>query len=207
MVIRSIILVTALAAASIGTATYRSGDFQSLWVTQDQLAWFAYSRLEFAEAAEMFEDPMWKGTAQAKAGLYTDAAATFARLPTAAAFFNRGHALMKGREYRQAVSAFELAVAEAPDWQEAQDNLDLARYVVEYIERARLESDTGDESELGADDVVFDNEADRGQEIVITKESTIEKQSAEKWMRSVNTETRDFLRTRFQLESFQEDRQ
>ena len=114
---------------------------------------------------------------------------------------------MKGREYRQAVSAFELAVADAPDWQEAQANLELARYVVDYIERARLESDTGDESELGADDVVFDNEADRGQEIEITKESTIEKQSAEKWMRSVNTETRDFLRTRFQLESFQEEKQ
>ncbi len=200
-------IVTVVAAASIGVASWRSGDFTSLWVTQDQLAWFAYSRLEFAEAAELFEDPMWKGTAQAKAGLYTDAAATFARLPTAAAFYNRGHALMKGRDYRQAVSALELAVAEAPDWEEAQANLELARYVVEYIEGARLASDTGDESELGADDVVFDNEADEGKEIVITKESTIEKQSAEKWMRSVNTETRDFLRTRFLLESVQEESQ
>ncbi|HBQ41418.1 MAG TPA: VWA domain-containing protein, partial [Halieaceae bacterium] len=56
------------------------------------------------------------------------------------------------------------------------------------------------ESELGADDYVFDNEDERGREMEITRESTIGLESAEKWMRSVNTDTADFLRTRFALE-------
>ena len=63
---------------------------------------------------------------------------------------------------------------------------------------------TLDESELGADDVVFDNTSKRGVEIEITQESTIEKQSAEKWMRTVDTDTRDFLRSRFALEAARE---
>ena len=61
--------------------------------------------------------------------------------------------------------------------------------------------------ELGADDYRFDNTEERGKEMQITQESTIELESAEKWMRSVNTETRDFLRTRFDLEHSMRDRE
>ena len=72
--------------------------------------------------------------------------------------------------------------------------------MLQYIVETREQSDTGNDSELGADDYKFDNDENRGQEMTITKESVIELQSAEKWMRSVDTDTRDFLRTRFQLE-------
>ena len=68
----------------------------------------------------------------------------------------------------------------------------------------REQSDTGDESELSADDYVFDNTKERGLEVEITEQSTIEMESAEKWMRGVDTETRDFLRTRFLLEATRE---
>ncbi len=114
---------------------------------------------------------------------------------------------MKSFDYAKAIKAYELAVAEDPDWAEAVENLQLARYVLDYIEQAREQSDTGDESELGADDYKFDNTEERGSEMVITQESTIELESAEKWMRSVDTETRDFLRTRFSLEASQDSAQ
>ena len=73
--------------------------------------------------------------------------------------------------------------------------------MLDYIERVREQSDTGDDTELGADDYVFDNTRKKGVEIEITQESTIELESAEKWMRSVDTQTRDFLRSRFLLEA------
>ena len=111
---------------------------------------------------------------------------------------------MKARDYGKAITAYEQAVAEAPDWIEAQENLELAIYTLEYIERVREQSDTGDETELSADDYVFDNTKDRGREIEITQQSTIEMESAEKWMRGVDTETSDFLRTRFLLEATRE---
>jgi Ca-activated chloride channel family protein len=80
----------------------------------------------------------------------------------------------------------------------------LRNYLFARRDRVREQSDTGDESELSADDYVFDNTKDRGLEMEITDQSTIEMESAEKWMRGVDTETSDFLRTRFLLEATRE---
>ena len=179
----------------------------SVWLTPDQQARLAYEQNDFARAAERFEDPTWKGAAAYRAGQYALAAETYGRLGNAAGFYNRGNAFMKSFDYGKAIDAYELAVSEAPGWPEAADNLGLARYVLDYIQDTREQSDTGDESELGADDYRFDNTDDRGREMTITKQSTIELQSAEKWMRSVDTEMRDFLRTRFELEARRAEQQ
>jgi Ca-activated chloride channel family protein len=201
----ALVLITVVAAAALAWQGWREGDFVSLWLTPDQRARLAYENLEFPQAFELFEDPAWKGVAAYDAGLYAESAAAFGRTPTAEGFFNRGNAFMKGREYGKAIVAYEQAVAEAPDWTEAQENLELATYTLEYIERSREQSDTGDESELSADDYVFDNTKERGVEMEITQQSTIELESAEKWMRGVDTDTSDFLRTRFLLEASRED--
>ncbi len=196
-----IAIVTALAAVALAVLAERRGGVTALWLTPDQQGRLAYENNEFAAAAELFEDTMWRGRAAYAAGQYNEAAAAFARLPAAEGFYNRGNALMKAREYRQAILSYEQAVAEAPDWPEAAENLRLARYVLEYIERSREQTDTGDETELGADDFKFDNTQEKGREIVITNESAIEAAAAEKWMRSVDTQTRDFLRFRFALDA------
>jgi Ca-activated chloride channel family protein len=198
-------LVTLIAGLGLAWQTWQQGDFISIWATPDQQARRVYESLEFNQAYERFEDPAWKGAAAYDSGLYSESADAFGRLPTAEGFFNRGNAFMKGREYGKAITAYQTAVAEAPDWEEAQENLDLAIYTLEYIERVREQSDTGDESELSADEYVFDNTKERGVEMEITQESTIEMESAEKWMRGVDTDTRDFLRTRFLLEASREE--
>ena len=193
--------VTAVALLLLAWQAEEQGGFIDLWLTPDQQARIAYEALDFTAAADRFEDPAWAGIAAYRAGQYEASAASFGRIPTAVGFFNRGNALMKNREYAKAIVAYEQAVTEDPGWVAAAENLELSRYVLQYIERAREQSDTGDETEYGADDYVFDNTQDRGVEIEITQQSTIELESAEKWMRSVDTETRDFLRTRFLLEA------
>ncbi|MFT5041261.1 MAG: Ca-activated chloride channel family protein [Hyphomicrobiaceae bacterium] len=194
-------LVSVLAALSLCVLTWQERSFAALWLTPDQWGRLAYEKLDFAGAAEQFEDPSWKGVASYEAGQYTEAAAAFGRVPTPESFYNRGNAFMKSREYRKAITGYEQAVAESSSWTDAAENLELARHVLIYIEGLREQTDTGDETELGADDIVFDNTEERGKEIVITQESTILAESAEKWMRSVDTETRDFLRGRFLLEA------
>lgn len=199
-----LILVTVIALMALAWQSWRAGDLASVWVTPDQQARLAYERLDFPGAYVRFEDPAWKGVAAYGSGLYSESAASFGRQPTANGFFNRGNAFMKGREYAKAIVAYEQAVAEAPEWKEARDNLALATYTLAYIERSREQSDSGDETELSADDYVFDNTRERGREMEITQESTIAMESAEKWMRGVDTDTSDFLRTRFQLEASRE---
>ena len=193
-------LVTAIALAALMREAAAVQAFVDLWLTRDQQGALAFSDGDYALALERFEDPAWQGVAAYRGGRYEAAAAAFGRLPSAEGFYNRGNALYKGRDYRGAIKAYEQAVAMAPAWTEAVDNLALARWTLAYIEEQREQSDTGDESELGADDVTFDNEDDRGKAIEITRDSTIEKQSAEKWMRTVDTRTADFLRTRFRIE-------
>jgi Ca-activated chloride channel family protein len=202
-----LLLVTTAGILALAWQARTEGGFLALWLTADQQARLAFEDKDFPGAFELFEDPAWKGVAAYNAGLYGDSAAAFGRIPSAEAFFNRGNAFMKARDYRKAITAYEQAVAEAPGWQEAEDNLRLATYTLEYIERVREQSDTGDESELSADDFVYDNTSDRGVEIEITQQSTIELESAEKWMRSVDTETSEFLRTRFLLEAYREKSQ
>ncbi len=194
---------TVAALVVIAALSVSATDPVSIWLTPDQQGRLAYDNTEWTAAVELFEDPMWKGTAAYSVGQYDLAAETYGRIPTATGFFNRGNAFMKSFDYAKAIDAYEVAVAERPEWEDAANNLRLARYVLDYVQDTREQEDTGDESELGADDYKFDNTEDRGREMTITKQSTIELQSAEKWMRSVETETRDFLRTRFELEARQ----
>ncbi|MDP4917188.1 MAG: tetratricopeptide repeat protein [Haliea sp.] len=196
--------VTLAAALTLAWLASREAAFADLWLTRDQQGQRAMNQRDWKRAIDLFENPAHKATAAYYAGQYAQAADMYGRIPDAEGFYNRGNALMKAGAYRNAIRAFELAVAAAPGWPEAADNLALARYTSDYIEQLREDSDTGDESELSADDYVFDNEDERGKEMEITRESTIGLESAEKWMRSVDTDTAEFLRTRFALEQRQE---
>jgi Ca-activated chloride channel family protein len=190
--------LTALACAAVLWLSIRQDAFINLWLSADQQARLAFEDKEYASAAARFEDPAWQGVAHYRNGAYAEAADAFGRIGSAQAFFNRGNAFMKGFEFGKAITAYEQAVAEAPDWQEARENLALARHTLDYVEEAREQGSTG---KLEADDVVYDNERGRGEETTVDRESALEAASAEKWMRSVDTETADFLRSRFQLEA------
>ena len=66
------------------------------------------------------------------------------RLDTAAAAFIQGMAQVKSRGYRDAVRAFQETLARDPDYPHAAENLATAREIVDYVERVREQSDTGD---------------------------------------------------------------
>ena len=190
--------LTVLLGAVLFWMSARQDGFINLWLSTDQQGRLSFERKDYAAAAAAFQDPAWQGVAHYRNGGYAEAAEAFGRIGSAEAFFNRGNAFMKRFEFAKAITAYQQAVTEAPDWQAAQENLALARYTLDYVEDAREQGSTG---KLEADDVVYDNERRRGQEIEVDRESTLEAASAEKWMRSVDTETADFLRSRFQLEA------
>lgn len=172
------------------------------FLTADQQGRLAFEDKEFAEAGERFEDPMWKGYATYKAGQYEDAIAIFARLDSAEAAFAQGMAEIKNRQYRPAVRSFEAALVRRPDFAQAARNRDIASAIVEYVESTREQSDTGAEGGIGADDVVFDNEAARGADTQIEAPQTdAAPLSADQWIQSIDTDMGDFLRSRFLLDN------
>ena len=170
------------------------------FLTPDQQGRLAFEDKRFPAAAEHFEDPFWKGYALYTAGDYVEAAQTFARLSTPQAAFAAGMAHVKGREYRKGINAFEQALRLDPGYAEANRNLEIARAILAYLEDLREQSDTQEGSE-GADEIVFDKEAEGGTEIQISGETQLKLETAEQWMRGVDTRTADFLRIRFALEA------
>ncbi|SFM53576.1 VWA domain-containing protein [Shimia aestuarii] len=173
------------------------------FLTPDQQGWLAFRAKDYASAAEHFADPYLRGVAQYRSGQYEAAAQTFARIETADAAFAQGMAHIKSRGYRDGVRAFERALEIDPDHAGAKANLPVAKAIVTYVEETREQSDTGEESGIGADDVVFDNESGRGADTQIdaAQEDTPQHLSTEQWMNSVDTRTSDFLRQRFRLEA------
>lgn len=170
------------------------------FLTPDQQGRLAFEDKRFAEAAELFQEPFWKGYALYSAGDYVEAAQVYARLNSPQAAFAQGVAHVKGREYRKGINAFEQALRLDPGYAEATRNLEIARAILAYVESAREQSDTQEGSE-GADEVVFDKEAKGGAEMQITGETQLKLETAQQWMRGVNTRTADFLRIRFALEA------
>lgn len=180
----------------------RADGWRDWFLTPDQQGRLAYQDKRYAEASERFIDPMWKGMAHYKAGQYEEAAEVFGGLETAEAAFAQGMAQIKGRQYRPAVASFQTALQRRPDYPEAARNLEVAQAIVEFVETTREQSDTGEEAGIGADEVVFDNEASRGAETQIdAPDPDAPPVTAEQWIDSIDTDMGDFLRARFVLEN------
>lgn len=177
------------------------------FLTPDQQGWRAFERKDYAGAAEAFEDPYLRGVALYRGGQYEAAAQEMARLDTAEAAFLQGMAHLKSRGYRDGVRAFERALEIDPEHAASKQNLPLSKAIVDYVETTREQSDTGKDSGIGADDVVFDNESGRGEDtqIEVPKDDLPAHLSTEQWMRTVDTRTEDFLKQRFRLEAARGD--
>ncbi len=170
------------------------------FLTPDQQGRLAYQHRDFDRAADLFVAPLWRGYALYRDGQYDTAVEVLDRVETAEAAFIQGMAYIKSRGYRDGVRAFETAVERDPDYPDAAENLAVAREIVAYIERVQEQSDTGQDEE---DDVVFDNEDDRGAEtpMDVSQEDGAGLLTAEQWMNTVDTRTGDFLRQRFAIEA------
>ena len=198
------VFVAALGLGSTSIAPPATADPLDWFLTPDQQGRYAMQQRRFGDAADLFEDPLWQGIAAYRAGRYQEAAEVFARVPTAQGFFNLGNSYVKAREYDRAVAAFRQAVTEDPDFVSAQKNLEVTEYIISYLNDVRLQTDTGDDSELSADGFRFDNKTDEGTEFIINDASRLEAKSEEQWLRAVATQPNEFLRIKFALEADRE---
>ncbi|MEM9045146.1 MAG: VWA domain-containing protein [Pseudomonadota bacterium] len=195
----SVVLIAAI--SSLSPVDARADGIADWFFTPDQQGRLAFDDKRFAEAGALFSDPMWQGYALYRAGKYEEAAEVLGGLDTPEAAFAEGMARIKSRGYRPAIAAFEKALERDPEMAAAKRNLDIARAILDYVETAREQSDTGEEAGIGADDTVYDNESGRGTETTVTGDKEDGIQTADQWMRTVDTRTSDFLKSRFALEA------
>lgn len=181
--------------------TAHADGWRDWFLTPDQQGRLAYENKDYSRAADTFQDPMWQGYAMMKAGRYEEAAEVFSRLDSAQAAFAEGLSRIRNREYRPGARAFETALLRQPGWSEAAHNRDVAWAIVAYVEDAQEASDTGEEAGIGADEIVFDNDANRGAETRIEGPTDdAPPLTADQWIDSIDTDMGDFLRSRFLLD-------
>lgn len=194
----SVLLVAGAILA--GPQAARAEGIADWFFTPDQQGRLAWEDKRAADAAELFQDPMWRGTALMLIGQWTEAAQSFARVPSADAAFAQGMAFVKNREYRKGITSFQTALARDPGHVAAARNVEITEAILAYVEAAREASDVGEGSE-GADELRFDKEAAGGVDTVLTGNERAKLETAEQWMRTVDTRTNDFLRIRFAIEA------
>ncbi|MEM1073744.1 MAG: VWA domain-containing protein [Pseudomonadota bacterium] len=173
------------------------------FLTSDQQGQLAYNGRDFARAGELYDDPLRRGFALYRAGQYEKAVEVLTPVETAQAAFIQGVAHLRNRQYRDGVRAFETALERDADFPGATENLATAQEIVEFVETQREQSDTGEDSGIGADETVYDNESARGLETELAPEPLdgAGLLTTEQWMNTVDTRTGDFLRQRFLIEA------
>ncbi len=167
-----------------------------LWLTPDQQGQRLFKQEKFTAAAEVFQDPMRQGVAWYRAGEFEKAVQAFARVSSPESSYNQGNAWVFLGKYDRAIASYRHALELRPHWQEAQENLELAK-----ARAKRMDSKGGDmgDQKLGADEIVFDkNKPKGGQDTEIAGEQAVSNASVQAiWLRQVQTKPADFLKAKF----------
>jgi len=186
-----------------------SGRPADLWLTPDQQGRLLFDEGRYAEAAERFQNPMWKGLAYYANQKFADAAAAFAAVDTKEGLYNLGNAYAQGGKLAAALHAYDRALALAPTFREARHNADLMR---ELIAAQTEDTDKGDlkqDPNQGPDDEKAQISEDQlaGMQVPPPKKDrevapeAIALSPAEEaaWLRHVETDPRDFLKQKLAL--------
>ena len=179
----------------------------SLVMTADQQGMMLYKQERFSEAAEVFVNPQWKATALYRAGRFKDAGGLFSGDASAEGAFNQANALCMQGRYAEAIPRYERALVLKPGWPDAEANLAIARSRAE-----KLQVDGGDMTggQLAADDYVFTEQKPAGgndgeTETVEAGQQTLsDAEMRAVWLRGVETQPADFLRSKFAYQAAME---
>jgi len=176
----------------------RQWRFADLWLTHDQQGRLAFERGDFVEAAGRFDDPMWRGIAWYRAGKFAEAAREFERVSSPDGHFNLGNALAQQGKYQQAMAHFRLVLQLRPGWAPAQRNLALMQ---QLLDRKKQKANDDEEApDLPPDKVEFDGAKPPEPPADDKMQQGLVQQSAEMWMRAIQTSPTELLARKFALQ-------
>ena len=191
-----------------------------LWLTPDQQGQRLFNKQEYLAAAKQFSDPLRKGTAYYYASEFELAHSAFLEMQNDPSeevrdfgLYNAASALARQREYLAArdllqslASKTTLSQVLRPD---VEHNLKVIGGIVEEINQMS-ESQAGTEQEMSTE--LGDNpqtaegaEEQTSQEMMIKEtlsaaEILGNQEMADKWLKRVESDPRDFLRAKFQIQ-------
>ncbi len=171
------------------------GSWSELWITNDQKGYQLFQSEKYLEAANVFEDSSFKGASFYKAGEFKKAKAVYMLDSSKEGRYNLGNSHIMLGKYKEAIEAYEIALKIDPDFTWAKENMKLAIARQKMLD---VEND-GEQGvgELGADEIVYDNKENKGQDVTEeTSGETSESRNAN-WLDRIQTGPQDFLKHKF----------
>lgn len=104
--------------------------FKDLWWRPDQQGYALLTQGAPAQAAQQFQDPMWRGVADYRAGDFNAALKEFAKFNTEQGNYNRGNTLAQMGQYEQAIAAYDQALQQNPNDADAKHNRELIQQLL-----------------------------------------------------------------------------
>lgn len=115
------------------------------WFSPDQTGQREFQRKEYAKAADAFQHPGWRGAAYYRQGDYQAAANALNEGSDAESRYNLGNALARQGQFKEALAAYDAALKENPQHDDARFNKSL----IEDLLRQQDEESEKEQSEKG----------------------------------------------------------
>ncbi|CAA6678203.1 MULTISPECIES: tetratricopeptide repeat protein [unclassified Lentimonas] len=175
----------------------------------DDLAYKLYAKGEYKEAAQTFTNSEWQAIALYRAGDFKAAANIFAGYDTPEGCFNHGNALVFQGNYTAAADRYSRALELRPDWEAAITNRGIALARAKLLE---FQGGEGTGGKLGADDTIISNQPPSDTpndqtEIVEDAAPLSDAELRAVWLRQVQTNPADFLKSKFSYQASKEAKQ
>ena len=135
-------------------------DWNNLWVTPDQQASEAYKKEDMQQAAELFDDPEWKATAQYKSGQYEKSIKSLEGLEGAENWYNKGNAFTQLGRYPEAIEAYKKALELEPAHEDAKYNKESVEKQLEQNKQNKQDSEESQQSQDSQESQESENDAE-----------------------------------------------
>jgi Ca-activated chloride channel family protein len=177
--------------------------FNELWLTPDQQGRLAFDRGDYAAAAKLFADPMWRGIAAYRAYDFLAAAQEFEHVDSVEGRFALGNAQAQSHAYEKAIKAYDEVLKAQPDNAAAKTNraIVLAAFEAQEEKRRKQEEDNPAPPDEKADETRVDPNQKGGKRIQVKPQDLTTAGAAEAWMREVQTSPADFLKLKFAIQA------
>ena len=124
--------------------------WDDLWQRRDQQGWQALRNESPEKAAQLFEDRAWRNAARYRSQDYQGAAQGWRQAQNPTDHYNLGNALAQLGDYQGAIAAYDQALSNAPDHEDAAFNKALMEQLLE--QQAGEEAQSGSQPTPGEND-------------------------------------------------------
>ncbi|MCQ1059245.1 vWA domain-containing protein [Photobacterium sp. DNB23_23_1] len=122
------------------------------FTNSDNLGYELFEQESYAEAAEQFSSPAWKGAAQYRAGDYENAIDTLSPLSDQQSQYNLANAYAQTGQLDKAESLYQSILEQNPDHQDAKKNLSLVKALKQQQEKQQQDSNSQQDGQQSQSD-------------------------------------------------------